>query len=380
MNYTLVQGRPEDYEDIIDFGNYVFNEDFPSLLPKLYRNRSQNAQYHHLIKEGLKIKAMVGSFPLGLNICGDFLRVKGIGTVSVHKYSRGSGYMNTLMDSVVTEMLNENCDLAVLGGERQRYEYWGFTPCGINISINFNKSNIKHAKIPLKIQYEFIEFKKDAHEEALLKAINLHNTQLAHAVREKNDFVDICNSWNSRLIFVYNDQGFSGYICASSDGEKIREIVVLNPNEIDQIMLSYIKHYNLENVQVTMYVHRHKEFLRLSEVCKTYSIHSSTNINVINYKTVIKAFMKLKNSVSPLVEGVLILNIKEKGSYKIEVNNGFISVEDTDRAFDLSMSHLEASSLLFSHSTYINPAFDIKTPLVKAWFPLPLFYSEIDNV
>jgi predicted acetyltransferase len=125
MRYSIIKGSPEDYEDIINFGNYVFNIDFPSLLPKIYNNHKEIAQYHHILKEDNKIKAMVGSFPLGLTVCDNYLKGRGIGTVSVHRYSRNFGYMRLLMDNAVAEIKAEGCDFAVLSGRRQRYEYWG---------------------------------------------------------------------------------------------------------------------------------------------------------------------------------------------------------------------------------------------------------------
>ena len=54
MDYEVINGNCDDYEDIIDFGNYVFNTDFPSLLPRLYKNHRETSQYHHIIKEALE--------------------------------------------------------------------------------------------------------------------------------------------------------------------------------------------------------------------------------------------------------------------------------------------------------------------------------------
>lgn len=66
MNEMICKGDSNDYDDIIDFGNLVFRLDFKSLLPKLYDGHPEKAQCHHLAKEGGKIKAMVGNFPISL--------------------------------------------------------------------------------------------------------------------------------------------------------------------------------------------------------------------------------------------------------------------------------------------------------------------------
>lgn len=379
MDYEIIKGDSKDYEDIIDFGNYVFNVDFPSLLPKLYKNHNETSKYHHIVKEAHRIKAMVGSFPLSLTVCGNNLKVRGIGTVSVHKYSRKSGYMRNLMDTAIAEIKAEGCDFAVLGGQRQRYEYWGFTPCGISLHLNFNSSNIKHSTVEINDDYRFLEYHNDIMSD-LDKAVSLHDSQLVHAAREKENFIDISKSWNSNILFIYKNDEFAGYLCVSDNYEDIREILLTNPDEIDKVIVSYMKHFNLKNCSAALHLHRSNEFMKLSRFCENYSITKSANIFVINYINVIKAFMELKNTFYPLSEGTLILNIEENGCYKIEVKGGTVSVEETDASHDISLSHFEASALLFSPSSFVNTAYNFTNPLIKSWFPLPLFYPEIDNV
>ena len=379
MDNEIIKGTSELYEDIIDFGNYVFNLDFPSQLPKLYSNHRETSQYHYIIKEDHRIKAMVGSFPLGLTVCGNYLKGRGIGTVSVHKYHRGSGYMRSLMDRAIADMKSEGCDFAVLGGQRQRYEYWGFTPCGIILELNFNRSNIKHYHNTIEDTYQFIEY-DDTIAKDLEKAVALHNSQPVHADREKANFIEISKSWGSKIYFIYKNGDFAGYLSASGNHEKILEILLNNPDEIDKVIVSYMKSFHMGNTGVVLNLHRPKEFMRLSRLCENYTINSSANIYIINYINVIKAFMNLKNNLCPLEEGTLILNVEEKGRYKIEVVGGTVNVEEADRPYDISLSHIDACALLFSHASFVNTAYSLTNPLVKSWFPLPLYYPELDNV
>jgi len=379
MDYKVTKGTLEDYEDIIDFGNYVFGVDFPSLLPKLYKNHIDKAPYHHIVKEGPRIKAVVGSFPLGLKVCDSALKIAGIGTVSVHKYSRGSGYMKLLMDNAIFEMKENGCDMAVLGGHRQRYEYRGFTPCGIKIDLDFNSSNIKHTHISSDDNYEFIEYDKCKAED-LDRVVKLQASQIAHAIRKKDDFLDICTSWNNDVLFVYLKDEISGYICASENRENISEIALINPSKIHEVVTSYMKHFSLKNMSMVMYLHRAEEFIKLSSFCESYSLKTCCNIYIINYINVIKAFMDLKHTFSPLCDGSLIINVKEKGRFILEVRGSDISVKETDLPYDISLSHLEAAALLFSPSSFVNSEYNCSDPLIKAWFPLPLYFPEIDNL
>jgi hypothetical protein len=62
------------------------------------------------------------------------------------------------------------------------------------------------------------------------------------------------------------------------------------------------------------------------------------------------------------------------------VKDGIVNVDETDIPYDISLSHFDASALLFSHSSFVNSAYNFVNPLLKSWFPLPLFYPELDNV
>lgn len=52
--------------------------------------------------------------------------------------------MKRLMQDWLKEM-QETCDIAVLDGQRQRYEYFGFTRGGIQIRYTVSSDNIRHA-------------------------------------------------------------------------------------------------------------------------------------------------------------------------------------------------------------------------------------------
>lgn len=379
MDYEITKGTIEDYEDIVDFGNYVFGLDFSDLLPKLYKGHKETSKYHHLIKEANRIKAMIGNFPLSLTVLHNNLKGYGIGTVSVHRYSRNSGYMKKLMNNVMNEILAEKGDFAVLSGQRQRYEYWGFTPCGIELKLNFNSSNIKHYNISFDKGFKFVEY-NEAILEHLTLAVKLYNSQKVHAGRKEKDFIEIAKSWKSNIYFIYQKDCFVGYLCSAGEGQEIKELYLTTPEEIDKVIVAYMKCFELDNLNISLYMHRNLEFNKLCSFCESYSINSCANINIINYGNVIKAFMDLKNSINTLSDGTLVINILDKGRYMIKVENGTVTVEETDLPYDMSLSHFDASALLFSHSSLINASINYENALVKAWFPLPLFYPELDNV
>ena len=84
------------------------------------------APCHLLVTEKDRIKALIGSFPMKLRVGENRLNLRGIGTVSVHPGCRGKGYMKLLLKQLVEEAEADGTDLVYLGGQRQRYGYFGF--------------------------------------------------------------------------------------------------------------------------------------------------------------------------------------------------------------------------------------------------------------
>ncbi len=125
MRVEYLKAEEKDYNELIDFINYVFSHsggavDFPTLLPKLYKTKN-TMKNHYIVKEDNKIKGVVGAFPDTLSIDDEHINIVGIGSVSTHPYSRGTGYMKKLMNLAIEDMKNDNIDISVLSGYKQRY-------------------------------------------------------------------------------------------------------------------------------------------------------------------------------------------------------------------------------------------------------------------
>jgi hypothetical protein len=113
------------------------------MLPQLYRPEVMKWQWG--IRHGEQLMSIVGLFPRTLLVMDETLSVGGIGGVSTHqRLSRGSGHMRTLMHHCVDQMKADGCDLAFLGGQRQRYAYYGFDRCGSQVSFQISSKNVQH--------------------------------------------------------------------------------------------------------------------------------------------------------------------------------------------------------------------------------------------
>ncbi|MEG0687625.1 MAG: GNAT family N-acetyltransferase, partial [Hungatella sp.] len=124
------KGLPGELSEIRDFVNMVFSmhrmpHNFEILLPKLYQDGQNTEAYHYLAKEGSKLKAIVCALPFSLISGKHTLSCAAIGSVSVHPYSRGKGYMKELMSWMQKDLKEQGVSLCVLEGRRHRYQYFG---------------------------------------------------------------------------------------------------------------------------------------------------------------------------------------------------------------------------------------------------------------
>ena len=373
-----VNGIAEDFEDIIDFGNYAFGIDFKKLLPKLYSGKIDTSSHHFLVKDNNKIKGMVGCFPLELNVINTTLKVKGIGTVSVHPYSRDKGYMKQLMNNAINEMKAESIDFAILNGQRQRYEYFGFTPTGSQIIFEVNQSNIRHKKSKFESKVSLKRF-EELSENELKNIYILHNKQSVHGSRDFNSFIDVCKSWSSNPFGIYTEDKLAGYIILSEGYDSVQEIYLEDYEILVNLLSNIMKSFNKGKIDVIVAVHRQLLKANLENICESYKIEQNTCLNVFNYKNFIKAFLGLKSSYEMLEKGQLVIEIVDIEKIIINVDED-ITVESSESFPQVKLSHLEAMNFLCSSLRPImHESLEINR-LIKSWFPLPFFFPGIDNV
>ncbi|MDR2102064.1 MAG: GNAT family N-acetyltransferase, partial [Treponema sp.] len=237
VQYTKAKG--EDYDEVIDLANYVFSaarvpHDFPALLPKLYKKEYFMEGIHYLAREDGKIKAIIGAYPLAMNILGDVLPGRGIGMVSVHPYARSRGYMRTLMEMALEDMRRDGVVFSCLGGQRQRYEYFGYTPVGMQFVFECRQANIRHT-LGKDFLPGFSLRLLSAADGEFIEGIRLfHEAKPARLERRGEKFFDILSSWTSRVYALLEGENLAGYFIYSPSEDTITEINLADPSRIPE--------------------------------------------------------------------------------------------------------------------------------------------------
>ena len=196
-------GRDEDREDIVDFGNYIFSQahvphDFKRLLPKAYADHLPHLGAEHFlaVRDG-HIRGMVALRPIDLKILNMDLNIGYVGTVSVHPYARGEGHMKALMGNMLRYAREQKMDMLVLGGNRQRYNWFGFENAGWAYQLEITESSIKHAFKDIVAEGITFSPLSENRPEEVDYAWNLSRRQKVSGDRPRERFLDILHSWNS---------------------------------------------------------------------------------------------------------------------------------------------------------------------------------------
>ena len=372
------RGYPEMYDDLMDFMNYVFGfngngEDFKKLLPKLYNKDCDPCHANYVVTENGRLTAAIGAFDSVLNVGGEELICRGIGNVAVHPYSRSKGYMIDCMNMALSDMIRDGVDYSILGGQRQRYGYFGYDAIGPEYHITITHTNLRHVfrDVPFT-ELEIRDVSADD-SELLDKMYALHNTRPEHTVRPREKFFDIARSWCSPVRAILRDGEFIGYFVSS-----LKELTLVNMDDFNDVVRNYVRKYGKVDMSIPAWDTATIE--AAMKICEHSGLGTCDMFNIFNYKKVVGALLKFKTTVEEIADGTLTLFIHGYAGdcrLKLTVENNTASVEDWDGECDFELEHKEAMQLLCGlHSPYTRQL----NPAVRSWFPLPLYVESADHV
>lgn len=367
--------KTEDKAEVIDFINYVFSQssvphDFKKLMPKLYADRIEGLKAkHYIVKKDKKIQALIADSMIDVSVHGHIQRWGMIGNVSVHPYARGEGFMKDLMQQVMEDAKRSGVDILVLNGQRQRYGYFGFENAGIDVRFMINKKNINHCLSKTdtsQITFAPIEC---ATEDEILKAKELHERKEIHALRAKEDFLEILHNWNRDAFLIYKDKKMAGYVCGG-----MSEVVLEDEKDFAAVLKNFFEMQKISEAVISTTPFEKERAGFLSKICEQCYIEKTEMIKILNWKNVLSAFLELKSQFTALMDGKIEIMIGKEG-YQISVTNGKISVEQKKEVGEnaVFLTEKEAQQKFFGTDSLVFP-----DDRFKNWFPLPFSIDQAD--
>jgi len=283
-------------------------------------------------------------------------------------------------------------DFGCLGGQRQRYQYFGYDRCGQMVKLSVNRTNIRHA---FGRDYRPVHTFRllEEGDAALGQCLDWFNTRPAHAVREPERFLDTMRSWYYGAWAIEEQGILVGYLVASKDGGEISEIVTGDGRDAAILLADWLTGRGIEKAVVELPPFEQDKIDRLARIAEFMTVEPADNLAVFHFPRTVQAFLKLKGTWQQLAGGRLVLEVEGHAPFLIEVADGVVRAEATDCAANLKMTYVDALAFLFSplgavtagalekRCTVGEGGFGpVERALTASWFPLPLFFDKADNV
>ena len=373
------KGRKGDETKFCDFANMVFSmekgaHDFRTLLPKMYAEGVENASRHHVAyDEKGAVLAMVAMHPLTVMLGENSLNVGYIGTVSVHPHARGEGHMKRLMARTHEEAREKGLDLLALGGQRQRYNYFGYERAGMHLEFELTKTNVAHALKQANVaDISFRKIEKDDH--GLIEACYaLYEQRPVHGARKKEDFWLIMQSWAGSIYAVYHKGIFSGMVQISQRRNPLGDVLLREEGLLPLVLKALMQWFALPSLTLVVFPHETKRIALMEEVAETVKITHDHMVKILHYPKVLQTLLRFKGTYTALTEGEFVFQIDDQ-ILKLSVSDGEITCKESKETPSVILDELSALRLFFSLSNAV-----CQGKAQGNWFPLPWGLPKPDH-
>ena len=385
MNVEYLKATASDYEEVVAkadnaFGHTPEENFFRTIQPKLYRT-DDTMNDHYLVREDGVIAGLLCAYISDMDVMGKTVRSCGIGTVCVLPEYRGRGYMKGLMKFAEEQMKEANVDFAILGGKRQRYEYFGYTLAGTNLCAHFRKQNAEYLYgKDAYFGYEFADVARDD-TEVLDKIYDLYMKKSVKVIRPKYKFYDILCGGHVRPVVITKNGEFFGYSYLNSDNCGTGEIELSDFSELGHVLNDLMHFYKTNRIDIGFtecFNEEKHRFLTLN--AEGFGIGNIENIKILNFNSVLESFLNVKASSKSLVDGECSFEIEGHPSFKIIVKDNKVSVGDFNGVADVKMPYLVAIQKFFSPGGSLYNYGEKLPAAAESWFPAPLWFSAPDMV
>lgn len=146
----------EEFEDFMRYLERAFGHSynfFRGFGPHIYEPLPELCSWGYVIEENGKIVSHVGVYPIEVVTAGVPLKLGGIGGVSTAGEARGKGYMTQLLYHAIDEMRRLGYPASWLGGDRQRYNTFGWEVASTVYRLSFSRRSLGRtevARIPVE--------------------------------------------------------------------------------------------------------------------------------------------------------------------------------------------------------------------------------------
>jgi hypothetical protein len=172
--------RLDEFDTFMPFLNRCYGASpgmFQVNYPHTYRPTPELCAATYVMEREGRIVSHVGLYPLDVVVYGVTWPIGGIGGVGTTPKERGKGHMTALLHTVIDVMRESETPLSWLGGDRQRYNAFGWECAGRTYDLKFSRRALDRAGV------EPVEIEARRPVEALDWVERLQPTLVCHARR-----------------------------------------------------------------------------------------------------------------------------------------------------------------------------------------------------
>lgn len=383
----IEQLKSGELKELLSLLNLCFKGDpdcgyFEKSLPKLWVDDDLHMGKHYGIKDNGKLVAAFGIYPFEVFIGDEKLTFATVGNVCTDPDYRGRGFLHEFYAFSEEVLKKEGVDVARLGGKRDRYERYGYEPCG-----SLYKSRITRdiAAVYLKKnpapEYTFRKITEDDPEN-LQKVWDLYNKNYIHANRgdSLHDFYLSTTAWDTTVWGAFEGDTLAGYLLTYPSKDWAPESASVKAEDFVSVVCRFAVE-NDTDISVNLPLERLEEIKTLETYFATSHMDIPSHFKIINREKLLKALLKFGNLLTPFMDGDVVIGIEGEGNYLISVKDGMPFCAKTEKDADLTLPYLDAARFMFGP---MPPHFVAELPkdkagFIRSIFPLPLYWNNQDR-
>ena len=385
-NIYIGRGKDEDNAALLAFLDEVFfiadgsDTRFLTLLPKIYKDQYRPAWNNFVVQaEDGTFRAAVGNFDNDMTVGGVDLKTCCIGNVAVGKDYRSKGYMIELMERSVEDMRRRGVALSYLGGQRQRYGYFGYENAGTCYNFGFSLRSHKHALQGVESGLTMEKLSPDD-AEAIRFIDGIYAKAPVISRRAPEAYYDILCSWEDIPYLVKEDGKPVGYAVMGDKLDHVCEFGLTDSALLPRFVAAVLALSGKDSVGFSIAPFETEKLDFFSKNGSWMRIDHCESVCVLDWKTVLTAYLRAKAAYSSLCDGETTVLIHGKAGdecLKLAVRDNTVSVTEFDGQPDHELDCLAAVRAFFSNYPSDRAAFP---PAVRQWLPLPMFFSSRDTM
>jgi predicted N-acetyltransferase YhbS len=375
MASAIRHPRVDEFEALMRYVERAFGHSkgfFPRAYPHLYQPTEEAMEWAYVIDEGGEIVSHVGVYPIETVTAGVHFRIGGVGAVSTSPRARGKGYMTQLLTHIVADMRRLGYPVSWLGGDRQRYNTFGWEMASPVYDLSFTQRSLKWYGIaPVEMNEVFPD-------EALATIERCQSQQACHTLRpylgtqlQKMD-----------LRFWVSEEGYAILEGQARHHLRILELVSKSGNELG--MIRALLDWNFgerANWSLSMW-----DRVRLGRLMQYASYWSGGNSAMYRVNDLTQVLVGARTFLSERAGGLRdfaialgIVEVDRTTVTTLSVEDGMVQIQPGRHASTyVELPAVEATRLVFGGPP-ISCQSELPQPLL-ALLPVPCYVMPLDHV